>query len=199
MDGLRFYGSPWQPEFLNLDSTRTSVRLAPAVGEGYAAFVATTFRYLSVLGLAFWLGGLAFYGAVVIPTAHDILGNHRDIGFVTRVVTGTTNTIGFAVLGVLLANTACVFKRLNKAARLTLALSLTIMALAQVALFVLRRTLDGLLDPAARTIADHARFLWLHERYLNVTSVLCLAALVHLWAVLLPPNGSPSPQSRQIP
>ena len=151
-------------------------------------------RYLAVVGLAFWLGGVTFYGAVVVPTAHETLRSHREIGFVTRTVTGTANAVGFAALAVLLANTAVSFRRASKPVRITLVVSLALMILAQATLFVLRRVLDGMLDPAAMAISDRGRFMPLHERYLNVTSVLCVAALVHLWAMLMPPRpAAPSP------
>jgi hypothetical protein len=146
-------------------------------------------RYLGVLGLAIWLGGVAFYGAVVIPAAHDVLNSHREIGFVTRTVTGTANAAGFVTLAVLLANLVMAFPRASKATRITLATSLAVMVLAQATLFILRRSLEGMLDPIAMTISDRGRFMPLHERYLNVTAALCLAGAVHLWT-LLAPTGS---------
>jgi hypothetical protein len=143
-------------------------------------------RYLGVLGLAFWVGGIAFYGSLVIPKAHEVLSSHREIGFVTRQVTGTANTLGAVVLVVLLLYTALAWRSSSRGCRITLAASWAVMAAAQVTLFLLRAHLDGMLDPAGLTISDRARFMPLHERYLNVTSVLCLAALVHLWAMLRP-------------
>lgn len=147
----------------------------------------TLLRYVSVLGLAFWLGGIGFYGAVVLPAAHERLDSHREIGFVTREVTGTANLLGAVVLGLLAANGAVAWKRLGKGARVGLAASWGVMLAAQVALILLRAHLDTMLDPAAARVVDRPRFLPLHERYLNVTSVLTLAALVQLWVLLARP------------
>jgi len=142
--------------------------------------------YLSVVGLSFWLGGIAFYGGVVIPQAHELLDSHREIGFVTRSVTATANAIGAAVLATLLARLGVSWRRMGRGDRIAAASTLGIMIAAQIALFLLRAHLDAMLDPAAMTIADRARFMPLHERYLNVTSVLCVAALAHLWVILKP-------------
>ena len=150
-------------------------------------------RFVAVVGLAFWLGGMSFYGAVVVPTAHEVLGSHREIGFVTRTVTGTANAAGFATLALLLGNTVVSFRKAGKPVRITLVASLAVMVIAQAALFVLRRVLDGMLDPVAMTLTDRGRFMPLHERYLNGTSVLCVAALVHLWALLMAPRPAAPP------
>jgi hypothetical protein len=64
---------------------------------------------------------------------------------------------------------------------------------AQVVLFLLRAHLDSMLDAGAMKILDRPRFMLLHERYLNVTSVLCLAGLVHLWAILATPKPLQTP------
>lgn len=41
-----------------------------------------------------------------------------------------------------------------------------------------------MLDPSNMTVRDRARFFPLHERYLNVTSILCLAGLAHVWTMI---------------
>lgn len=158
--------------------------IEPSRRDGYLGSVYLALRYLGVVGLAFWLGGMAFYGAVVIPTAHHILDSHRDIGFVTRQVTGTANLLGAAVLSVLFVHLAVVWKGLGQGSRITLGVSWFVMAAAQTTLFFLRTHLDSMLDPAALRVLDRPRFMPLHERYLNVTSVLCLAAVVHLGPLL---------------
>jgi hypothetical protein len=158
--------------------------------------VLPTLRYLAVIGLAFWLGGIAFYGALVIPKAHDLLSSHREIGFVTREVTGTANVLGAVVLGVLLLHGILAWKRAGKGMRITLATSWTLMAAALITLFLLRAHLDTMLDASAMRVADRSRFMPLHERYLNVTSVLTLAALVHLWGMLSVPRPSKPPAAR---
>lgn len=143
-------------------------------------------RYLGVIGLAFWVGGIAFYGGLVIPRAHEILDSHREVGFVTRQVTGTANVLGAVVLAVLLAHLILVWKRRGKGDRIMLTTSWGLMAAALIALIVIRSSLDGMLDPSALKVVDRPRFVPLHERYLNGTSILTLAALVHLWAMIKP-------------
>jgi hypothetical protein len=155
--------------------------------------VVSALRYLGVVGLAFWLGGIAFYGALVIPKAHQILDSHRDIGFVTRDVTATANILGTIVLGVLFLHGTIAWKRLGKGGRITFAASWGVMLAAQITLFLLRAHLDTMLDPASMRVVERSRFMPLHERYLNVTSVLTLAALVHLWAMLCAPKPSSPP------
>lgn len=158
--------------------------------------MAQALRFLSVVGLAFWLGGISFYGALVIPKAHEIMESHREIGFVTRAVTSTANAVGVAVLVLLLINTVSSWRELGRGGRIAMAASLGIMVAAQVVLILLRAHLNSMLDPAAMKILDRSRFMPLHERYLNVTSVLCLAALVHLWPLLARrprPDAPPPP------
>lgn len=156
--------------------------------------MARSLRYLGVVGLAFWLGGIAFYGGIVIPKAHDILASHREIGFVTREVTGTAHVLGAFVLAVLLLHGTVAWRRAGKRRRIALAASWAVMAGALVVLVLLRARLDAMLEPTGMRILDRPRFMPLHERYLNVTSLLCLAALVHLWAMLSAPEpASPSP------
>jgi hypothetical protein len=143
-------------------------------------------QFLSVAALAFWLGGVVFYGAVVVPTAHETLRSHREIGFVTRVVTGTANLAGVATIALLGVRLGLDWRRLARSGRLTMAISLGVMLAAQVALILLRAHLDSMLDPARMEVLDRSRFMPLHERYLNVTGVLSLAGLVHLWMLLAP-------------
>src|SRR5688572_19839198 len=105
------------------------------------------------------MGGIAFYGSLVIPKAHDILSSLREIGFVLRQVTGSANALGAVVLGLPLLHTALAWKGLSRGSRITLMASWSVMAAALVTLFLLRAHLDSMLDPAARTISDRARFM----------------------------------------
>ena len=58
-------------------------------------------RYLAVVSLALWIGGLSFYALVVVPVGTDVIGGTEQ-GFVTQRVTGWLNWIGVASLAVLL-------------------------------------------------------------------------------------------------
>jgi hypothetical protein len=58
------------------------------------------------------------------------------------------------------------------------------MVAAQAVLFALHPSLDRLLDPATRTVADHARFYATHRAYLLVTAAQWIAGAVHMGLVL---------------
>ncbi len=156
-------------------------------------------RFVAVLALAFWLGGIAFYGGLVIPTAHEVMSSHREIGFVTRAVTGTANLIGLGALVILLVHLLASWRSLGRAGRISLAVSLGVMVVAQAVLFILRTRLDTMLDPGSMQILDRPLFMPLHERYLNVTSILCLAGLAHLWSLLAVPSNEPNPAPPPAP
>lgn len=141
-------------------------------------------RFAGVVGLAFWLGGIAFYGGLVIPRAHAILEDHAAVARVTREATATANLIGAAVLALLAWHLAVVWRTLGRGGRIALGASGGVMVLAQAGLFLLHAHLGGLLDASPLHSFDRPRFMPLHERYLNLTTVLMLAGLVHLWAML---------------
>jgi hypothetical protein len=141
-------------------------------------------RFLSMTTLASWLGAVVFYGAVVVPTAHEVFDSHREIGFVTRRVTGPLNWIGAAAVALLLWSTLSESAYRTRPNRVALWSSWAVMLLSMIALFVLRSVLDGMLDPGSMNVLNRPRFMPLHERYLNVTRVMSLAAIIHLWALI---------------
>src|SRR5438552_320053 len=53
-------------------------------------------RFLVLLTLLFWQGGFMFYGAVIIPIGSEVLGSHRQQGFIARSVTNYLNLAGLA-------------------------------------------------------------------------------------------------------
>lgn len=152
-------------------------------------------RYLSLLLFSVWFGGIVFYGSVVVPSAHEVLGGHREIGFVTRRVTGTANLLGVATLALLAIEAWISRTGRSRPQHWAVVGTLSAMILAQGLLFLLRSRLDGFLDPEGMKVSDRAAFLWLHERYLNVTSLQCLAGAVHLCLMLRPPSRAPNAPS----
>ena len=146
-------------------------------------------KYVSVIGLAFWMGGIAFYGGVAVPLANGVLDTHLEIGLVTRLVTRVSNLVGIGVLALLAAHGAAAWKTQGRIGRGTLAISWLVLVAAQVALFLLWGRLDSMLDVPGRRIAPGSGFYGTHERYMELTGVACLAALVHLWALLSPPRA----------
>lgn len=149
-------------------------------------------RLLAILAFAFWFGGLTFYALVVIPTAHGVLKSHLRVGFITQQVTHWINGAATVALFLLLWEMIATWG--NRARRVRLA-TLLLMALAQVALFVLHPVLDRFLDPQTRDIANPDQFYGLHRVYLIVTTVQWAAALVHLgaWLRAWSPTSPPQP------
>lgn len=141
-------------------------------------------RAVVLVAGAFWIGGLTFYAAAVIPTAHSVLGSHTLVGFITQRVTNWINISGVAALALLFLNLAGTRQR--PPARLEFALWGTWvgMGLVQAALFLLHPVLDGMLDASARAIVAPDRFYGLHRIYLSLTMAQLATALVHVVCVL---------------
>lgn len=142
-------------------------------------------RLLVVAAYAVWIGGLAFYGSVVIPIGTEVVGGHAVQGFVTQRVTRVVNVISVPALAVLLWNFVAEWRAAGRRPRAAVAITWGVMLAAQVVLFPLHPVLGGMVDPQARSVLDPPRFGPLHETYIKVTAVQHLAGLVHLWFVLL--------------
>lgn len=141
-------------------------------------------RVIVVVAGAVWLGGLTFYAAVVIPTAHDVLGSHREVGFITQRVTERINLIAVAALAVFVVQTAAIWRGASRRQRIGLASACLVMAGAQIMLFVLHPILDGMLDQSTHAIRNAARFYTLHRVYLAGTMLQMLAGLWFLTLAL---------------
>lgn len=141
-------------------------------------------RYLVVVALAIWLGGLTLYALVAIPAAHEVLGSHTRAGFITQSVTRGINAIGCVALAVLLANAVADWRSGKRLCRLLEAGSWGVMAVAQAALFVVHGWLDAMLDPKAREVIDPQDFYRTHEVYLIVTAAQWGAGLLYLGCAL---------------
>lgn len=133
--------------------------------------------FLTRSAFAVWLGGLTFYAAVVIPVGHDVLGSHREVGFITRQVTPYLNAIGvFAI-----ALGWCEWKAAAQPDNRGTAWILGALSLSSVLLFVLHPVLNDHLDAATRSIDAPDTFYQLHRIYLLVTTLQWLAGLVLAW------------------
>jgi len=131
----------------------------------------------------FWQGGFMFYGSVVVPVGSDILGSHREQGFITRAVTNYLN-VGGAVCLVVWAWDLSV-GRGSFPGRDKLCWGLwTLLVLTLGVQVWLHRGLDELLDPVSFGISDRHRFRSLHQWYL-IVSTLQWAGAVALTAVSL--------------
>jgi hypothetical protein len=141
-------------------------------------------RYLSIIGLCFWMGGFTFYAGVVIHVGHRVFGGHREIGFLTREVTLWLNRSGVIVLLILLANHLYDSRKTSGWLKNIRLATLLLMAGIQVALFVLHPKLDQLLDLSRHAILNHPDFKSSHLLYINLSAFQWAAALIHLAAIL---------------
>ncbi len=160
-----------------------------------ARFVITLRRFLAACGLAVWLGGFTFYGAVVIPMGEQVLGSHRPVGFITQQVSEWLNLIGVVALVLLLANMAAEWRGLSGWRKLGLAATWLIMAVGLAALFALHPSLDAVLQRESQEIVNYDRFLLLHRYYLAISTLQWSAGLLHAWCLLLPSNLRDQPES----
>ena len=152
-------------------------------------------RILVVAAYAFWIGGLAFYGSVVIPIGTRVVGSHATQGLVTQQVTWVVNLLAIPALGVLLWNLAEEWRSAGRLSSRVLLSTWFLMLASQVALFVMHRVLSRILEAQAGTVLSQARFNLLHELYIKTTAVQHLAAVLHRCLVLLM-WGRPSPLVR---
>jgi hypothetical protein len=139
-------------------------------------------RVVVAMSVAYWLGGLLFYASVVIPTAHEVLGSHREVGFITRRVTVWINLIACCALVVLLGDLLA--GRPAAAPRRGIWLTWGLLAAAQAGLIVLHPRLDRLLDPATHSILARASFYPVHRVYLLLVTMQLAVGVVHIWHVL---------------
>jgi hypothetical protein len=142
-------------------------------------------RILVVAAYAFWIGGLAFYGSVVIPIGTRVVGSHTTQGLVTQQVTWVVNLLAIPALGVLLWNLAAEWRSADRLSGRVLLSTWFLMLASQVALFVMHRVLSRILEAQAGAVLAQARFDLLHELYIKTTAVQHLAAVLHLCFVLL--------------
>jgi hypothetical protein len=139
-------------------------------------------RYINTLAIAFWLGGLTFYGFIVVPVGADILGSIGQ-GFITQRVTNQLNLVASGVLAVLLANVILQRSRF-------LIGSWLVLAVTQIALLVMHPWLDAMLDVTTQEISDGELFYKRHGIYLDVTAIQWAALLVHLWCIQAVPRAT---------
>jgi hypothetical protein len=142
-------------------------------------------RYLSIVGLGFWMGGFTFYAGVVIHVGHRIFDSHREVGILTQAVTVWLNRSGVIVLLILLANHLRFMRSASRRLRNVQFLTLLLMAAIQIALFVIHPRLDQMLDGPRHAIVNRSAFRSLHLLYMNLSTIQWTAALTHLAVVLL--------------
>lgn len=141
-------------------------------------------RFVVIALLCFWLGGFTFYSGVAIPMAVEVLGSHREVGFITQRVTGWLNLAGAGTLLALLWNVKNCWTTARRYERWGLSGTLGLMIDAAIALIILHQVLDARLDPDLQLIKKGQNFSAWHRAYLMVSTAQWAAGLVHLWFVL---------------
>jgi len=131
------------------------------------------------------MGGLTFYALVVIPTTEHVLGNHRDVGFITQQVTIWLNLSASVPILVLLWN--LIADRAFTRGRLRYGLVGTwiMMVVSQIALFVAHAWMTRILDLPKHSIREFDTFELRHNIYEGIVTVQWVAALLHLWLALM--------------
>ncbi len=142
-------------------------------------------RTLVVLAGALWLGGLTFYAAIVIPLAHEVLGSHTTVGFITRRVTVWINLLAALALLVFMINLRSTRGFQARGLRKLVWITWGVMAVVQTGLFVLHPRLDRLLDVPAMEILQPTEFYSLHQFYLIGTTLQLPAGLLFLVGMLM--------------
>ena len=141
-------------------------------------------RYLFLLAFAWWMGGLTFYALVVIPTASHVLGNHRDVGFITQQVTYWLNLTGIVALLLSLWNIASVLPMARRRMRFLLVGTWFVMAATHAALFISHSWLSAILDIDHHRIIDSDLFEFRHGVYETFVTIQWIAALLQMWLFL---------------
>lgn len=129
-------------------------------------------RFLVLASLAFWQGGFAFYGSVVVPMGEQVLSSPIEQGFVTRRVTNYLNLAGAVALPLLLWDIVAV--RTNVYRRLLPWSAMGLVLLLQVWLHPL---LDELLDVESMSVLEQDRFYVAHPVYLIASAFQWFCAL----------------------
>ena len=131
--------------------------------------------FLTIITFALWWGGFTFYAAWVIPTAHEVTGNHILTGMITQRVSNVLNGITTAFIAVSML-TFYLEKRERKQW-----IPLSIIAVGLLTLVVLHAKLDTLVQVETQSLSDKTSFYAYHRVYLLVSTAMWLAGLVWLF------------------
>jgi len=137
-------------------------------------------RFVVLCALGLWLGGLTFYTLRVIRAAHQVVGSHLKVGFITRQATSDLNLIGAGALVLLLGNAAASWSGGRAGVRWGLASTWAAAAAAHVWIFILHARLEDMLDLPARQVREGVSFHGPHETYLIATAIEWGAGLAYL-------------------
>ena len=131
--------------------------------------------FLTIITFALWWGGFTFYASWVIPTAHEVTGNHILTGMITQRVSNVLNVLTTAFIAVSMV-TFYVEKRERKQW-----IPLSIIAGGLLVLVVLHPKMDTFVQVETQSLSDKAGFYAYHRVYLLVSTAMWLAGLVWLF------------------
>ena len=131
--------------------------------------------FLTLIFFALWWGGFTFYAAWVIPTAHEVTGNHILTGMITQRVSNVLNGITAVFIAVSMV-TFYVEKRETKQW-----IPLSIIAVGLLILVVLHPKMDTFVQVETQSLSDKTSFYAYHRVYLLVSAAMWLAGLVWLF------------------
>ena len=146
-------------------------------------------RFLTFTVFAFWMGGFTFYAGVVIPTAHEVLVSHREVGFITQQVTRWLNLSSLLALALLTWRFFVERVRHPSHSWRLPGITLGIMFATQIALFAEHPILDRMLDGGTQSISSHGQFYSWHRVYLLTAAAQWLAAIIHTWTLTRAPQS----------
>ena len=137
-------------------------------------------RFLVLITLIFWLGGFTFYSAVVVPIGRQVLGSHRDQGFITRHVAPWLNI----ACAVFLATSAWDVFSFSPACKWPRRIVWLLLAATLIALFALYPYLDELLNPDTWQVRMRTHFRGMHAWYLSISTAQWALGLTLLFLLL---------------
>jgi len=133
-------------------------------------------RLLLLLALMIWQGGFMFYGAVVVPVGAEVLGSHREQGFVTQAVTNYLNVAGAVALVLWGWEEAARSGMVNGRRRRRVGWAVLVVLLGVLAW--LHQRLDNLFVVDEFHIIDGQTFRRLHQWYLILSTIQSGGAVV---------------------
>ncbi|MBI2678942.1 MAG: DUF4149 domain-containing protein [Candidatus Koribacter versatilis] len=157
----------------------------------------TFLRFLMLLALVVWLGGIVFFGAVLAPTLFATLPKREMAGMVVTRSLGALHWIGIAC-GVVFLFASLVYSRLTSGSAAPLAwhhlLMVAMLALTLVSQYGVSPKMQALrrdmveIDSIPPTDARRAQFNQLHRVSTGLEQVVLLMGLAVLWGVAKMPG-----------
>ena len=135
-------------------------------------------RMILLVAFAFWQGGFAFYGGVVVPVGTKVLGSGTDQGFITQPVTDYLNLAGAVCLLLWLEH---LWRERRRGVTRLEWLVWGIAAISLVVLVVVHLRMDRFLIGETTTVLERGVFRGYHKIYIGTISLQWADCLVMLF------------------